>query len=164
MKKIILLFSVVSIFAACKNSNPYNKNMVLVDTTGLYKSNAMTDAAKAQNSSSTRTWGTSEARATTHAVYPNNNNTTPTSGTTTTTTTTTTPAVPQKDKGWSSAAKGTAIGAGTGAVVGAIATKSAKGAIIGGILGGGAGYAIGRSKDRKSGRVARARARKAAGY
>ena len=164
MKKIILLLTVISVFAACKNNpNPYNKNMVLVDTTGLYKSNAMTDAAKADKTTSTRTWGTNEqARATTHAVYPENGTTT--TANTTTSTTTTTPAVPQRDKGWSSAAKGTAIGAGTGAVVGAIVGKNAKGAIIGAIVGGGTGYVIGRSKDRRSGRVERARARKAAGY
>ena len=39
-----------------------------------------------------------------------------------------------------------------------------KGAVVGAIIGGGGGYIIGRNRDRKSGRVARARARKAAGY
>lgn len=167
MKKIILLLTVVTIFAACKNkSNPVveNKNLVLVDTTGLSKSNAMTDAAHGNTIAVPKvvvpqatTTTTQKARTTSNAAYPDN-------GTSTTTTTTTTPAVPKRDKGWSSAAKGTAIGAGTGAVVGAIATKNAKGAIIGAIIGGGGGYVIGRSKDRKSGRVARAKARKAAGY
>ena len=164
MKKIILLLSVVSVFAACKNnSSPaYNKNLVLVDTTGLSTSNAMTDAAKADKGT---TWASStkqDSRVSDHAVYPDNN--APTSTTATSTTTTTTSTVPKRDKGWSSAAKGTAIGAGTGAIVGAIVTKNAKGAIIGAMIGGGGGYAIGRSKDRKSGRVARAKARRAAGY
>ena len=57
-------------------------------------------------------------------------------------------------KGWSSAAKGTAIGAGVGALGGVlIDKKDARGAIIGGLAGAGAGYVIGRAEDRKSGRV-----------
>lgn len=61
---------------------------------------------------------------------------------------------PQK-KGWSDAAKGTAIGAGAGAVVGALIDKDKRlrGAAIGAAVGGGGGYAIGRKKDRQSGRV-----------
>ncbi|MGV8879383.1 MAG: YMGG-like glycine zipper-containing protein [Sphingobacteriaceae bacterium] len=65
----------------------------------------------------------------------------------------TTPAETKK-KGWSEAAKGTAIGAGAGAVTGIlIDKKNGRGAIIGGVVGAGTGYAIGRAKDRKSGRV-----------
>jgi uncharacterized protein YcfJ len=61
---------------------------------------------------------------------------------------------PAKKKGWSEAAKGTAIGAGAGALGGAlIDKKKGRGAIIGGVVGAGAGYLIGRDKDRKSGRV-----------
>jgi YMGG-like Gly-zipper len=66
------------------------------------------------------------------------------------------PAAPveTKKKGWSKAAKGTAIGVGVGAVTGAVVSKNkAKGAVIGGVLGGGAGYIIGRKKDKKDGRV-----------
>lgn len=60
---------------------------------------------------------------------------------------------PAKKKGWSKAAKGTAIGAGSGAVLGAIVSKNkVKGAVIGGIIGAGGGYAIGRTKDKKDGR------------
>lgn len=63
-------------------------------------------------------------------------------------------ASPAKKKGWSEAAKGTAIGAGAGALGGAlIDKKKGRGAIIGGVVGAGAGYLIGRDKDRKSGRV-----------
>lgn len=62
--------------------------------------------------------------------------------------------VQQEKKGWSKAAKGTAIGAGTGAIVGAVVSKKkGKGAIIGGVAGAGAGYIIGRREDRKDGRV-----------
>src|SRR5688572_24488916 len=60
-----------------------------------------------------------------------------------------------KKKGWSKAAKGTAIGAGAGAVLGAVINKKnrAVGAVIGGVLGGGGGYVIGRTMDKKDGRV-----------
>jgi len=57
-------------------------------------------------------------------------------------------------KGWSKAAKGTAIGAGTGAVIGAVVNKRNRvaGGVIGGVVGGGVGYGIGRSMDKKDGR------------
>lgn len=60
---------------------------------------------------------------------------------------------PEK-RGWSKAAKGTAIGAGGGAVIGATVYKKnrALGAAIGGVLGGGIGYKIGRNMDKKEGR------------
>jgi len=63
-------------------------------------------------------------------------------------------ATPQK-KGWSDAAKGTAIGAAAGAGVGALIDKDKRlrGAAIGAAVGGAGGYAIGRKKDRQSGRV-----------
>ena len=59
-----------------------------------------------------------------------------------------------KKKGWSKAAKYSAIGGGTGIVLGAIINKRNRvvGGIIGGVLGGGLGYGIGRSKDKKDGR------------
>jgi predicted acetyltransferase len=67
-----------------------------------------------------------------------------------------TPAVQttKKKKGWSKAAKGTAIGAGAGAAAGAILVKNnrALGAVIGGVVGGGVGYGVGRSMDKKDGR------------
>lgn len=63
-------------------------------------------------------------------------------------------AAPAKKKGWSQAAKGTAIGAGAGALGGIlIDKKDGRGAIIGGVVGAGTGYLIGRGQDRKSGRV-----------
>ena len=57
-------------------------------------------------------------------------------------------------KGWSKAAKATAIGAGAGAVLGAVINKKnrAIGAVIGGVIGGGGGYVIGRGMDKKDGR------------
>lgn len=61
----------------------------------------------------------------------------------------------QQKKGWSDAAKGTAIGAGVGAIGGALIDKDkpVRGAAIGAAIGGGSGYAIGRKSDRESGRV-----------
>jgi len=61
----------------------------------------------------------------------------------------------QQKKGWSDAAKGTAIGAGVGAIGGALIDKDkpGRGAAIGAAIGGGSGYAIGRKSDRESGRV-----------
>ncbi|SFN15988.1 Glycine zipper [Chryseobacterium oleae] len=61
----------------------------------------------------------------------------------------------QKKKGWSKAAKGTAIGAVGGAALGAIVAKKNRGlgAVIGGVVGGATGYTIGRAGDRKDGRV-----------
>ena len=65
------------------------------------------------------------------------------------TTTTTQSEVPKK-KGWSNAAKGTAIGAASGAVAGAIISKNkGVGAVVGGLIGAGGGYIIGRKKDKK---------------
>ncbi|HEY5773122.1 MAG TPA: glycine zipper domain-containing protein, partial [Chitinophagaceae bacterium] len=57
-------------------------------------------------------------------------------------------------KGWSKAAKATAIGAGAGAVLGAVINKKNRvaGAVIGGVIGGGGGYVIGRGMDKKDGR------------
>ena len=64
-----------------------------------------------------------------------------------------TPAAPVK-KGWSSAAKGAAIGAGAGAVTGILVDKNnVRGGVVGGVVGAGTGYVIGRSRDKKSGRA-----------
>lgn len=58
--------------------------------------------------------------------------------------------VTSEKRGWSKAAKGTAIGAGTGAVAGAIISKNkAAGAVIGGVVGAGGGYIIGKELDKK---------------
>jgi|SRR5882672_897781 len=73
----------------------------------------------------------------------------------TVTTTTTQPvAATTVKKGWSKAAKGTAIGGAAGAIAGAIISKDNrwKGGAIGAVAGGGLGYVIGRSMDKKDGR------------
>jgi len=165
MKKILSVFTIALIFTACKSkikADTENKNMVLVDTTGLSKSNALTDVGGKYviNENATATTvkkdapissGNNEVRSNTSASGSANTNATA-------------PASVPRDKGWSHAAKGTAVGAGTGAITGAILNKDNRGtgAIIGAVIGAGTGYIIGRSTDKKTGRVARAKARKRA--
>ncbi len=202
MKKIICIATTaIVVFAACKSKTASteeaekvtNKNMVLVDTSGLYKNNASTDVGNKENTVNTsgvnldntppapvvkenRPAVRKTTRKNSNSNSGNNrsgdsnpapkkgsgtDNGTAANGNSNASNPATT--VPAKEKGWSDAAKGTAIGGGTGAVVGAVVSKNkAQGAVIGGILGAGAGYVIGRSKDKKSGRVARQKARKAA--
>ncbi|MFI5132509.1 MAG: glycine zipper 2TM domain-containing protein [Chitinophagales bacterium] len=66
----------------------------------------------------------------------------------------TTTAQPVKKKGWSKAAKGTAVGTAAGAIAGVLINKKNRvaGGVIGGILGGGIGYGVGRGMDKKDGR------------
>jgi YMGG-like Gly-zipper len=164
MKKMLSIFALVVVFTACKNktNETTNKNMVLVDTTGLSKSNVLTDVGNNKYVINDKV-----------AIKPVSSNPLPSSSNSTVSNpgsagssnnNTVAEAPVKKDKGWSDAAKGTAIGAGSGAVLGAVVAKGdrGKGAVIGSVIGAGTGYLIGRSRDKKSGRVARARARKAA--
>lgn len=174
MKKILSIITIVAMLAACKNKTnselSNSKNMVLVDTTGLSKSNALTDVgnnkyvindkvvsnpAVAKPSSSTKQTSNSTV---------NNSTAGNSGGSGSNTSTAETPAPVPADKGWSHAAKGTAVGAGSGAIIGAVVNKDnrVEGALIGSAIGAGTGYLIGRAKDRKTGRVARAKARKRA--
>ncbi len=60
----------------------------------------------------------------------------------------------EKKKGWSSAAKGAAIGAGAGAIGGAILSKKkGLGAIVGGVAGAAGGYIIGKDIDKRNNRL-----------
>lgn len=165
MKKLLSIFAVAVVFAACKTktSEPVNKNMVLVDTTGLSQSNVLTDIGNnkyvisqdAINKPGVKpvipkrtTAYKSGSSSSSNAYYSSENNATQV----------------KQDKGWSHAAKGTVVGAGTGAIFGAIVNKEhrGQGALIGSVIGAGAGYLIGRKTDQNTGRVARAKARKAA--
>lgn len=163
MKKIFPILALVITLAACKTkvNTAENKNMVLVDTTGLSKHNVLIDAGNNKyvvaekpvapvNKPVTR-------KSSANSANSNNSNTVHSSGTNTTTNA----SYPQ-DKGWSHAAKATAVGGGSGAILGAVLNKDNRvgGAIVGGVIGAGAGYVIGRSVDKKTGRVARAKARK----
>ena len=161
MKKLLLFISVFAVFIACKSksgtSTEKNKNMVLVDTTGLSKSNFLTDVAKPKISANPA----NTSKAANGTVVPAN----PGSATSDNTGPKTSNAkeIGPRDKGWSDAAKGTAIGVGTGAIIGALVSKhKGNGILVGTVIGGGTGYLIGRHRDKKSGRVARQKARRRA--
>lgn len=176
MKKIFLIVTTISVFSACKSKTATtldaNRNMVLVDTSGLSKSNASTDVGATVNganpqatSTNRNTGNTGNTRANRSTNNNSGGSTARSGGSGNSGSSSQGSTVPARERGWSDAAKGTAIGAGSGAVLGAIVSKNkAKGAVIGGVIGGAGGYAIGRSKDRKSGRVTRQKQRRAAGY
>ena len=158
---------VAASFVACKSKTDLdaNKNVILVDTTGMYKSNMMTDTgsvietttltngnqnravANQRYTNTNRSTSTSNNR-TSHVGSGSSSNTSNNNNTSSSTTTT------RRKRGWSKAAKDATIGGVGGAVIGAVVSKNkVKGAVIGGVLGAGGGYILGRSKDRKSGRV-----------
>lgn len=71
-------------------------------------------------------------------------------GTSTSTNTDPVATTQEKKKGWSTAAKGAAIGAGAGAIGGAIISKKkGLGAIVGGVVGAAGGYIIGKDIDKR---------------
>lgn len=156
---MLSIFAFAVIFTACKNNTkiqPENKNLVLVDTTGLSKNIVLTDVggkyvinenAGNKTSNSQKQHTAVKKNTVTNYSQVNSNKSA---------------SIPQ-DKGLSHAAKGTIVGAGTGAITGAIINKDqrGKGAIIGTLIGAGTGYLIGRTTDKKTGRVDRAKARKA---
>jgi hypothetical protein len=149
MKKILIMVSMIAVFASCTNRAKEEalakqqaivavkdslrldsfKRAEVVNQQRLVEEKHQAELAAARRSGSYTSSGSSSS----------NNGGTSTAA---------------KKQGWSSAAKGTAIGAGVGALGGIlIDKKDGRGAIIGGLAGAGAGYAIGRAKDRKSGRV-----------
>ncbi len=178
MKKILSAFAVLTVFAACNNSTPNEaannmstrQNTVSTSTTD--RPQYIETEAVNDDFAEKRTSGSfhDEGKVVRYEVYkptaapkaPVKRSTGATASKSTTVrnkpVSSTGPvsapvAQTKRKKGWSSAAKGTAIGAGSGAVLGAvISKKKGKGAIIGGIVGAGAGYVIGRAKDKKTGR------------
>lgn len=163
MKKILGLIAIASIVAAC-NSNP-KTNTISLENTKNYQDSLALDSFKRAEAVA-KEIDKREIEATTAAALAAKTSTTTKSTHTTryvksgnggysnsSSGSNTVQSQPAK-KGWSSAAKGTAIGAGAGAVTGIlIDKKDGRGAIIGGVVGAGTGYVIGRSRDRKSGRV-----------
>ena len=150
MKRILytttaVLVSAGLLLSSCKDNNRLESGSIPVTPTSVSASEyAEFTAWKQQQQESVAK--TSAAKTTTrpvviHKTYVVNK---------------TTPAVQpvKKKKGWSKAAKGTAIGAGAGAAAGALIVKNnrALGAVIGGVVGGGVGYGVGRSMDKKDGR------------
>ncbi len=179
MKPTFLIIAASTLLFSCKSKeSSLNKeqSVVTTDTVGLYKSNILTDTGKSalvnaakpvsktpplaypkQRNKNVGSYGTSSNGNNNGSSNSNNS-----SGSNGTNNTVYSDPVP-RDKKISKAAQGAAIGAGSGAIIGAVVSKNkGQGAIIGGVLGGTAGYAIGRDGDKRSGRVARKRASRAA--
>jgi len=156
MKKILIMVTMVAVFASCTNKEKEIalakqqamiavkdslrldsfKRAEVAEKERLVEERHQAELAAARRSGSSRSG--SSKYSSSGSSYSSN------AGTSTAT----------KKKGWSSAAKGTAIGAGVGALGGVlIDKKDGRGAIIGGLAGAGAGYVIGRDRDKKSGRV-----------
>lgn len=160
MKRILytttaVVMSAALLMTSCKDNNRLASESIPVTPVSVSaKEYAEFSAWKQQqqqeleNTPKTRTAATTAKRPVVHKHYTVNKVTPPSQ------TVPATQPVQTKKKGWSKAAKGTAIGAGAGAAAGAILVKNnrALGAVIGGVVGGGVGYGVGRSMDKKDGR------------
>lgn len=143
MKKLISVFMITCIFAACNNAQQdlesAKKQKTIDSLNGVVAKQKIIDSMKAAE--------TAKAKIkTTKVEYGAASNQT------------TEPASAPKKKGWSSAAKGAVIGAGAGAIAGAIIDKKhGEGAIVGGLIGAGVGAGTGaiidNNKKKKSARV-----------
>ena len=152
MKKIFAIVALATVLASCSN-NAKEQELAKQQAVAAVKDSLKLDSFK--RAEVARQQAEVEAKHQAELAAARRSATTTryssSGGTTTSSAGTTTAA---KKKGWSDAAKGTAIGAGVGALGGIlIDKKDGRGAIIGGLAGAGAGYAIGRAEDRKSGRV-----------
>jgi len=153
MKNIFVIVALATVLASCGNSakeQALAKEQAVAAVKDSLKLDSFRRAEVAEKERLVEERHQAELaaarKANTKTVYTSSGSSTSYSGGTTTTA--------AKKKGWSDAAKGTAIGAGVGALGGIlIDKKDGRGAIIGGLAGAGAGYAIGRAEDRKSGRV-----------
>lgn len=164
MKQIVPFFASVLLLAAC-NTQPKTDTVttqqatpvtITADTTGLSQFQAWKTQHELANPSEYK--AQSEAAATAakpvrtstaaHRVY----NPPVQSGSVSSESANTAKAA--EKRGWSKAAKGTAIGAGTGAVIGAVVNKKNRvvGGVVGAVAGGAVGYGIGRHMDKQDGR------------
>lgn len=149
MKKIMIMVSMVAVFASCTNREKeaaLAKQQAMVAVRDSLKLDSFKRAEAAEQARLVEEKHKAEiAAARRSATYTSSGSSYSSNAGTSTAT---------RKKGWSSAAKGTAIGAGVGALGGVlIDKKNGRGAIIGGLAGAGAGYVIGRERDKKSGRV-----------
>lgn len=147
MKRILIMLTMAAGIAACNSSA--NTNAGSYQTTQKYKDSLKLDSFKRADAVAKeidrREQEAALAQAKSAPASVQSNSTSHIHHTSATT--------PAK-RGWSSAAKGAAIGAGAGAVTGIlIDKKDGRGAVIGGVVGAGTGYAIGRAKDKKTGRA-----------
>lgn len=145
MKKILSIITMTAAIAvvmtAC-NSNSGNTKVSYDDTVGFAQFQAW--KYMNENSYQNQAYNTkSSARRTSSSNSGSMSSATTNNAKTT-----------SKKKGWSKAAKYSAIGGGTGVVLGAVINKRNRvaGGVIGGILGGGIGYGIGRRQDKRDGR------------
>ncbi|MES2374793.1 MAG: YMGG-like glycine zipper-containing protein [Bacteroidota bacterium] len=166
MKKLLVALSMVAVFASC-NSKP-KETVVVIDTTAIKQKAILEEQARVKAEADAKALNDERAKleaernrlaATRRRISSGSGSSTasnPNVGTSANAPVTgsgTATEAPKK-KGWSDAAKGTAIGAGVGALGGILIDKNdARGAIIGGVVGAAGGYIIGRAKDRKTGRV-----------
>ncbi len=145
IKKVLSIITVTATIAivmvACKPAPFTPQHLPMLDTTGFaqfqaWKAMNQQEANKAinQNVAVKKTRSVNKSGSITSSSTNN--------------------AMVAKKKGWSKAAKYSAIGGGSGAVLGAVINKRNRvaGGIIGGVLGGGLGYVFGRSQDKKDGR------------
>lgn len=150
MKKIFAIVALATVLASCGNNTKEEalaKQQAIAAVKDSLKLDSFKRAEAVKNQQLIEEKHQAELVAARRSASSNYSS----SGTTTTSSAGTTAT---RKKGWSSAAKGTAIGAGVGALGGIlIDKKDGRGAIIGGLAGAGAGYVIGRDKDIKSGRV-----------
>lgn len=149
MKKILVMVTMIAVFASCTNKEKeaaLAKEQALVAVRDSLKLDSFKRAEAAEQARLVEEKHQAELAAARKSSNYSSSGSSYSSNAGTST------AV--KKKGWSSAAKGTAIGAGVGALGGVlIDKKDGRGAIIGGLAGAGAGYVIGRDRDKKSGRV-----------
>jgi len=152
MKKIFAIVALATVLASCGNrakEDALAKQQAITAVKDSLKLDSFKKAEVARQQAEVEARHQAELaaarRSASRSTYSSSGGTTTSSAGTTTA---------AKKKGWSDAAKGTAIGAGVGALGGIlIDKKDGRGAVIGGLAGAGAGYAIGRAQDRKSGRV-----------
>jgi len=133
MKQTIIAISATLLFVACKQKAAQTNSNTYPTDTALYNNNNPANSYNAQGT----------------ARYPSHHRTYVSTSSNQSHTTVV------RKKGWSSAAKGTAIGAASGAVLGAALSKDhhrVKGAVIGGAAGAAGGYLYGRHRDKKNGR------------
>ena len=138
MKKTITIVSATLlsgslVFVSCKQKATQTNSSNMTDSSAYYNNPA--------NAAGTRTQSVATYPTTTrvHHRYTSRSSS-PAQSTT------------YRKKGWSSAAKGTAIGAGSGAVLGAVVAgdhNRVKGAVVGGVVGAAGGYIYGRHRDKK---------------
>ena len=155
MKQVLLLIAIaavvsVAVVGITKNSNTKKVDAMELAQFQAWKDVQLTNALKENEVASKQSTKSTAAKSTAAkrtVSYQSPKMVSQSQNSAKTTTT--------EKKGWSKAAKGTAIGAGAGAVLGAVIHKKnrAVGAAIGGVIGGGGGYVIGRSMDKKDGRV-----------